>query len=73
MAKKKEGGEMAVKWTRASNLQIILPLASGSVAKGLAKDLEVADSGPVHCHFFPPLSFSLCVVLDVVFRIVKPV
>ena len=35
----------------------------GSAAKGSAIDLEVADSGPVSCHFFIPFSFSPCVVL----------
>ena len=31
-----------------------------SAAKGLAKDLEVAGSKPVSCHFFIPFSFLLC-------------
>ena len=35
----------------------------GSVAKGSAIDLEVADSGPVGCHFFIFFSFLPCVVL----------
>ena len=35
-------------------------------AKGSAKDLEVADAGPVHCHFFLPPSFLIMVVPNVV-------
>ena len=36
--------------------QWMLAVTSGSVAKGLAKDLEVPGSGLEHCHFsLPPL------------------
>ena len=41
---------------------LLLAVTNGSVAKGSAKDLEVAGSGPVHCHFWgaegAPILFS---------------
>ena len=37
----------------------LLAVTSGSVAKGLAKDLEIAGSGLVHCHFPLPLHFLM--------------
>ena len=44
-----------------------LLVVTSDLAKGSAKDLEVAGSGLVLCHFtFPPLSL-LCVVLIVAF------
>ena len=34
-----------------------MAVTSDPIAKVLAKDLEVAGAGPVHCHFpLPPLS-----------------
>ena len=45
--------------------QWLLAVTSGSVAKGSAIDLEIADSGLLHCYFLP-FSQSLCVVHNVV-------
>ena len=44
--------------------QWLLSATSGSVAKGLVI-LEIAGSGPVHCHFPLPLFFLPCVVHNV--------
>ena len=41
--------------------QLLLAVTSDSAAKGLAKDLEVAGAGPVHCHFsLPPSFLTMC-------------
>ena len=46
--------------------QWLLVVTSDPAANGLAKDMEVASAGPVHCHFFlPPLSLA-CVVPNIV-------
>ena len=55
---KKEEGKG--KWGRMD--EWLLAVTGGSVAKGLAKDLEVAGSGPVHCHFPLPLHFLMITV-----------
>ena len=48
--------------------QWLLAVTSDPVAKGLAKDQEVACAGPVHCHFpFPPFSLQ-CVAPKVAFH-----
>ena len=48
--------------------QWLLAVTSDPAAKGLAKDLEVAGAGPVHCHFsLTPFLSLLCVVSNVVF------
>ena len=39
--------------------QWLLAVTSDPAAKGSAKDLEVANAGPVHCHFFLPLYFLI--------------
>ena len=39
----------------------LLVVTSDPAAKGLAKDLEVAGVGPVHCHFsLPPSFLTMC-------------
>ena len=49
--------------------QWLLAVTSDLAAKRLAKDLEVASAGPVHCHIFPsPLHSLPCVVSNVVFH-----
>ena len=41
--------------------QWLLAVTSDPATKGSAKDLEVAGTGPVHCHFSPPPSFlTMC-------------
>ena len=48
--------------------QWLLPVTScDPAAKGLTKDLEVAGTGPVHCHYPLPSLFLPCVVLNVAF------
>ena len=41
--------------------QWLLAVTSDPAAKGSAKDLEVADAGPVHCYFpLPPSFLTTC-------------
>ena len=54
---------------RGGGKKWLLAMTSGSVAKGLAKGLEVTGSCLVHCHLSPPLSFSPCVVHNIVFQL----
>ena len=40
--------------------QWLLAVTSDPAAKGPAKDLEVAGTGPVHCHFsLPPFPYHV--------------
>ena len=48
--------------------QWLLVVSSNPAAKGLAKDLEIASAGPVHCHFSLHPSLP-CVVMNVVFHL----
>ena len=51
---RKEGG-------RENGSELDQHIASDLAAKGLAKDLEVASAGLVHCHFsFPPSFLTMC-------------
>ena len=51
--------------SRVTGHQWLLAVTSDPAAKGLAKDMEVAGAGPVHCHFPlppppPPSFFTMC-------------
>ena len=39
--------------------QWLLEVTSDLVAKGLAKDLDIAGAGPVHCHAAAPYCFQI--------------
>ena len=41
--------------------QWLLAVTSNPAAKGLAKDLEIASAGPIHCHFYLlPSILTMC-------------